>query len=961
MNILLHNLQRTLLIFTLLFLLQACGGGSSVGGNEDKTAGTVSLTSLDTGGEIVGTVDITWTNTEANRSSVVIELSNDSGVTFESIEDQIIPDSGSYSFDSSTVFDCRTCRIRITATDVVGNVSDPVVSSQDFIINNVPQVLGSALYFDNDNNGFDAGDTITIPFDKPIELNATVASDAFYVPVLGDEIGPFSTMKLGNNSNEVIITVNQVAGIDTNFHLHVSGNFDANKYNRTAPSGLDILDNLPGDIIFSKDTLYTAEPIGDGIDIAPTFGIKKVSGSPFSGIPLASTVAIALGYLDSDATLDAIVINTNSVPSVYSGDGDGTFTEIVNPTTLGNATNTSVALGDINGDKNIDVIVGNSAGSIIYTNNTAGVMALSSTLTDTNTKSVALVDIDGDTDLDIIMGNNGANEVWENTALNSGSFTSTSQTLGSYNTQSITFADIDNDGDQDIITANVAQSNRVYLNNGSGTYTDSGQTLGSTTTDSYSVTVGDVDGDNDIDIVIGNKSDQANELFLNNGSGIFTVSTQSLGNDLAIDLALFDIDGDEDLDLLVVNSSRPNQVFFNTGSGIFDNSGQLLQQSSVTGATTNIAVGDLDQDGDLDFIEARDNLVTDVGWINSSKFRVNFVDSSQNIGSNDTQGIAVGDLNGDGFYDLFTANSNQPNLVWFSDDKFQFTDSNQALGNSDSTSVVLGDIDNDGDLDAIVGNKAQANKVWRNNGSGVFSEIQDLGTFATAALVLSDIDNDDDLDLITANAGTANRVYLNNGSGVFTNDTSQTGLAAVTNVTLALVVGDLNGDNAPDLVTGNTGSNSIVWYNDGNGIFTQAKTLSILTSRSLALGDVDDDGDLDVLSGNFGNNQIWLNGTNTYIDLTTTTGKNTTAIALVDIENDGDLDLLETNLGSPGDINRLSLSRGTTSFTLPQDITATETTATTSMAIVDLDSDGDLDYITGNSGIEPNRVWLNDN
>ena len=944
----LRNIQQALFIFTLLFLLQACGG-SKVGDNEDKTAGTVSLTSLDNGGEIIGTFDITWTNTEPNRSSVLIELSNDSGVTFESIEDQIIADSGSYSFDTSTVFDCRNCRIRITATDVVGNVSNPVVSSQDFIINNVPQVLGSALYYDNDNNGFDEGDTITIPFDKPIELNASVAGDAFYVPVLGDEIGPFSTMKLGNNTNELIITVNAVTGVNSNFHLHVAGNFDANNFKRTAPSGLDILDNLPGDIIFAKDTLYTAEPIGDGIDIAPTV---TETTAPGAGLPFASTVAVELTDLNDDGRLDYIMINTNGARSLHNGTGDSFTVQ-----SLGSATNTSVTTGDIDGDGDIDLIVGNTNGTFIYTNNgtSTAAMTLDTTLADTNTQAVKLLDIDGDTDLDLVMATNGANLVWENTAVNSGNFTNTSQTLGSFNSHDIAYVDIERDGDLDLIFANQAESNRVYINNGTGTFSDSGQTLGNS--DSFSIATGDVDADGLPDIVVANNSGQANQLYLNNGTGTFTATTQNLGNDLTVAVELIDFDGDNDLDIVTGNSIQPNRVWFNN-NGIFSDSGQIIKAAGLASATTDIALGDLDQDGDLDMLEGKDNNTKDVAWLNSSKDKVDFIDSSQRLGNNDTRSIAIGDLDADGLLDIITANYDQGNKIWFADGELKYTESNQSLGSSSSTTVVLGDIDSDSDLDAIVANKNQANKVWQNDGSGNFTEIQSLGTYDTEGLVLGDIDNDGDLDLISANVDQINRVYLNNGSGIFTLDTRQTVLDSITNTSYAVAIGDMNGDTIPDLVTGNSGQANKIFYNDGMGVFTDS-TLSAggatTTTRSIALADINDDGQLDVLSGNVGaSNEIYYG--QGFVIPSLFGSFLTTGIALFDADNDGDFDIVEVN---NGEANRLAIKQGNIASSKP--IAGAETFNTTSMAVADLDGDGDLDFVTGNSGVESNYIWLNDN
>ena len=63
------------------------------------------------------------------------------------------------------------------------------------------------------------------------------------------------------------------------------------------------------------------------------------------------------------------------------------------------------------------------------------------------------------------------------------------------------------------MVVNQNAANVVWLNNGSGTFTDSGQTLG--TADSRGLVFGDVDGDGDLDAMVAN-SGQANVVWLNN-------------------------------------------------------------------------------------------------------------------------------------------------------------------------------------------------------------------------------------------------------------------------------------------------------------------------------------------------------------------------------------------------------------------------------------------------------------
>jgi hypothetical protein len=104
-----------------------------------------------------------------------------------------------------------------------------------------------------------------------------------------------------------------------------------------------------------------------------------------------------------------------------------------------------------------------------------------------------------------------------------------------------------------------------------------------------------------------------------------------------------------------------------------------------------------------------------------------FADSGWNLGSSNSRGVALGDVDGDGDLDAFVANVDQANKVWVNNGGI-FTDSGQSLGSSASRGVALGDLDGDGDLDAFVTNiSSQANKVWVNN-NGTFTDSgQNLG------------------------------------------------------------------------------------------------------------------------------------------------------------------------------------------------------------------------------------------
>ncbi|MCP4541840.1 MAG: hypothetical protein GY832_32315 [Chloroflexi bacterium] len=336
--------------------------------------------------------------------------------------------------------------------------------------------------------------------------------------------------------------------------------------------------------------------------------------------------------------------------------------------------------------------------------------------------------------------------------------------------------------------------------------------------------------------------------------GIFVANDPGLDSTWSEDLAMGDLDGDGDLDAFIANRDEASTVWFNDGTGIFRTNGIDLGNNFVI----SIALGDLDGDSDLDVFYANidDNMV----WLNDGTGI--FYDSGQNLGHNEISfDVALGDVDGDGDLDAFVANagemytSGRANDLWLNDGTGIFSKSSQSLGESDSRSVALGDLDYDGDLDAFVANGLdQANKVWLNDGQGTFSEFQSLGNQDSRSVALGDLDGDGDLDAFVTNGSSqGDTVWLNNGTGSFigTQSLGRLGYASL---------GDIDGDGDLDAFVANSGANA-VWLNDGNGIFSHGgQSLGSADSQRVTLGDVDGDGDLDAFVANHDQvNMLWLN------------------------------------------------------------------------------------------------------
>ena len=495
------------------------------------------------------------------------------------------------------------------------------------------------------------------------------------------------------------------------------------------------------------------------------------------------------------------------------------------------------------------------------------------------------------------------------------------------------------------------QANKVWLNDGDGTFTDSGENYGSS--NSIGISLGDLDSDGDLDAFVANYSSQGNKVWLNvppppEVTTLFPVANTHSADNTTNLVATFN--GNIDTSSVKDTTYVVHRAFKSPVSGNFnvvDNiitfdpdsifyPGELIQTTITTDITLNggtpldtafvwqfrtivnsgsayfvengesygtswwtsdIILGDLDGDGDLDAFVANTVAQPNKVWLNDGDGT--FTMSAENYGSSNSRYITLGDLDGDGDLDAFIANDGQANKVWLNDGDGTFTDNGENYGTSNSTDISLGDLDGDGDLDAFVANDTgQTNKVWLNDGDGTFTEsAESYGSFWSTGVSLGDLDSDGDLDTFVANySGEANKVWLNDGDGTFTDNGESYGSSDGWDISL----GDLDNDGDLDaFVTNINGQANKVWLNDGDGTFTDnGESYGTSDSYSISLGDLDADGYLDAFVANYGEaNKVWLNdGDGTFTDNGASYGSSDSrSINLGDLDGDGDLDAFVVN------------------------------------------------------------------
>lgn len=289
--------------------------------------------------------------------------------------------------------------------------------------------------------------------------------------------------------------------------------------------------------------------------------------------------------------------------------------------------------------------------------------------------------------------------------------------------------DIDGDGYADVVIADGGGASQLCLGDGCGGFTCSA--FGSHLLDAA---IGDLNGDGFEDVLRVRFSGLM-DVCLNDGAGALSCAPVAEVPDGLHQIELADMDGDGDLDAVyggmtrvgasihVIHPGEPG-VCFNDGAGLLRDCAPVRGEQWLVGNQRDLALGDVDGDGDLDVVFAREH------------------------------GSTNGDASLPG-YNALCLNDGAGALDC------------DPIGDSDLTSagVGLGDVDGDGDLDAVFANEDAQPEVCLGDGAGGFAcALRDgMGEGAFDALV-DDLDGDGVAEIFVANHG-ARSVLCNGGSG----------------------------------------------------------------------------------------------------------------------------------------------------------------------------------------------------
>ena len=662
---------------------------------------------------------------------------------------------------------------------------------------------------------------------------------------------------------------------------------------------------------------------GDGRpDLAVAHGAQNVPGNNTVSVMLgngnatfgshveydagARAWSVAIGDLNGDGKRDLVVATDSSRVAVLLGNGDGSFGPRSYYAT--GPRSQYVALADLNADGKLDLVETIVNGVAVLLGNGDGTFASATDYASGSVaNTVAIDDLNGDGKLDLVIANaNGNLSVLLGNG--DGTFGPRSDYPVAVNCNFVAIADLNADGRPDLVATDSQNAGAiVVLGNGDGTFGDGTVYTGGECSFGYperSVAIGDLNGDGHPDVLLGNANNTMSVL-LGNGDGTFGDPVDYGFTDYS-PVVIGDLNGDGRLDVVAAGAQVGVGYLVSVLPGNGD--GTFGPKTAIAGnGPTCVAIGDFNGDGkpDLGVANVHSGTVSVLLGNGDGSFKPK---TDYGTGSVDPHFVAIGDLNRDGKLDLVTGDGSAGTLsVLLNNGGGSFGARTTYAAGAQPQSVAIADFNGDGKPDVVSANLASNTvSVLLGNGDGTLGAKTDFPTGTNPqSVAIGDLNRDGTPDLVVVNSGSKSvSVLLGIGNGTFGPKTDIL-LTNVGDLPNFVAIGDLNGDQKPDLAVANNNSVS-VFLGNGDGTFGPRADFSLgpYQAWSVAIGDLDGDGKPDLAVANFfvsGVAVLLGNGNGTFGPATYYgTGTGPQFVAIGDLNGDGRPDLVTANECSNG-------------------------------------------------------------
>ena len=596
----------------------------------------------------------------------------------------------------------------------------------------------------------------------------------------------------------------------------------------------------------------------------------------------------------------------------------------------------------------------------------------------------ALGDLDGDGDLDILVGDSFFGSPGVSVLKNNGDQTFAAPVYYSLPLNQVVgevaLSDFDSDSDLDAFATIRGDFDQmlkimVWRNNGDGTL--DAPIEFATGQGPVGIVLADFTGDGKPDVVTANYGGSSISILKHNGlsgnsAGFLAPVTFSTAN-RAEKIAAADVNGDEILDVVVggqvgAGFDATLAVMINTGNGEFAAPVAYDPAPNARFDSTAVALADLDNDGDVDLIGGG---LYSTGSVDNGAVTIRRNNGNGTFGAAEIilftnpnfvpmpKEITTGFINGDGFADIIAAVPSGRAI-----EGFATVTSNGAGGfntpvyyeaSQQTFDLAIVDLDNDGDGDVItVANSSAAVTVHENLGDGTFPVLTRYEVASLSDAVQSaDIDNDGDIDIVVngeldiASNDPLLKILKNNGDGTFAPAIDYTPGRNFADMKLR----DINGDGFVDLIFAPDGNYPPYHFGTalklGNGTFAPTVVTEVFScgEGSIDAADLDGDGDLDIVlteeetcPGVDAHIFIFRNdGNQNFVRMPDIVlpGRLPHGLALADVTSDGNIDIITALPDGMGVFS----GNGNLTFGAP----IISTTAPYKFKMVDFNHDGLLD------------------
>jgi uncharacterized protein YjdB len=910
------------------------------------------------------------------------------------------------SFDNGSPQSTAVCRSSANSISSLLAATDAAGSTFTWTVTSGPS-HGSLL-------GFPAsaatGTSVSPLFTTYSPTAAYMGADAFTIQVSNGVTSVSTVINVVVNPTPTVTTVSPniasalsaVTITGTNFNATAGNNivyFGATRASVTSASTTSLSVSVPNDAVFKPVTVENATcglTGSAGLPFLPTYSnaayapntVNFASHVDFSVAPGTFPNHIAYGDVDGDGKVDIITNNfsSNSIsiyrnmstsgsvtfaaavtisgltlpsqPAVGDLDGDGLLDLVVGaggnlnayrntstPGTISFATAVTVAyiganvssIADVDGDGLLDVIgTTGSTMSVFLNTSTPGTIsfgARSDFASTTNINQLGIGDIDGDGKIDVMAANNTTNvSAWRNTSSpGSVSFAARQDFTTPGTTWFVGIADLDADGKMDIISVNNSSNNfSVFKGTSlSGTISVGARTDFATGLNPQNFTIGDFDGDGKADVAVSSINGGNVGVFRNTGGITFAARADFTTGSQASGLIAVDIDGDGLADIAVTNQGANNFSILRN-SPISPNTGTATVCPGLTTTLSNSFAGG--------------------GTWSSSNVAVATVAAGT--------GVVTGVLGGTANITFTTSGTAQTVVTTVTVTATPtVTGISPVVGFPSSSVIITGTNFNTTSTNDVVYFGATRATVTSASATSLTVSVPLGATFSPVT-----VENN------VCGLQAASTVYFlqNYSNGSFVANTvnfDQTLNIATGALPYSVALADIDGDGKSDIIVLNAGANNISVYRNisSSGSLTAGSFASVLNftvgnnPEDVTIGDMDGDGKLDVIVANFSASTVSvLRNTSTSGSISFagqvafTTGTGPQGVRVADMDGDGKADIVTANFSA----NTVSVLRNlsvpaTINFAAKSDFGVGSNPY--NVVLADMDGDGKFDIVSGNT------------